>query len=93
MTVITVTKALEFDDMMIGNLIVDGFLCTGYNFIDAQLCAEKIMQGGRVHNACTGAVISADKIKHAIQRYLTAETQNDIESVCDNASIIIRSII
>lgn len=90
---ITITKALELDEMAIGNLIVDGFLCTGYNFSDAQLCAEKIMQGGRVHNACTGAVISADKIKHAIQRYLTAETQNDIEAVCDNASIIIRSII
>lgn len=93
MTSIAITKMLEFDDMTLGNLIVDGFLCTGYNFCDAQLCAEKILHGGRVHNACTGAVISSDKIKHAIQRYLTEETQNDIESVCDNASIIIRSIV
>lgn len=93
MTSIPITKILELDNMTLGNIIVDGFLCSGYNFGDAQLCAEKILKGGRVHNVFTGAVISADKIKHSIQRYLTEETQNDIETVCDNASDIIRSIV
>lgn len=90
---ITIIKTIDFDELTIGNIIVDGFLCSGYNFGNAQLACERIMQGGKVHNACTGAVITKTKVIHSIQRYLSAEHQNDIEMACDNASDIIRSIV
>ena len=90
---ITILKTIEFDELTLGNIIVDGFLCSNYDFSTAQLACERIMQGKGVHNACTGAVITKTKVIHSIQRYLSAEHQNDIETVCDNASDIIRSIV
>lgn len=90
---ITILKTIDFDELTLGNIIVDGFLCSGYDFSNAQLACERIMQGKGVHNACTGAVITKTKVIHSIQRYLSAEHQNDIEMTCDNASEIIRSIV
>ena len=90
---ITILKTLDFDELTLGNIIVDGFLCSNYDFATAQLACERILKGGKVHNACTGAVITKTKVIHSIQRLLTAETQNDIEIACDNASEIIRSIV
>lgn len=90
---ITILKTIEFDDLTLGNIIVDGFLCSDYDFTSSQLACERIMQGKGVHNACTGAVITKTKVIHSIQRYLSAEHQNDIEIACDNASEIIRSIV
>lgn len=90
---ITILKTIDFDELTIGNIIVDGFLCSDYDFSEAQLACEKIMQGEGVHNACTGAVITQKKVVHSIRRYLSEQHQNDIETACDNASEIIRSIV
>lgn len=90
---ITILKTIEFDDLTLGNIIVDGFLCSDYDFGSAQLACDRIMSGKGVHNACTGAVITKTKVVHSIQRFLSAENQNDIEMACDNASEIIRSIV
>lgn len=90
---ITVLKTIEFDELTLGNIIVDGFLCSNYDFHNAQLACERILKGKGVHNACTGAVITKIKVIRSIQRLLSEEHQNDIEIACDNASEIIRSIV
>ena len=90
---IVIIKELEFDELTIGNIIVDGFLCSGYDFSSSQLACEHIMKGGSMHNATTGACINLKKVKHSIRRLLQQETQNDIEIACDSASEIIRSIV
>lgn len=90
---IAIHKTLDLDDVIIGNIVVDGFLCSGYSFFDAQAAADKIITGGGVHNACTGARINKTKLIHSIQRFISNETQNDIEIICDNASEIMRGIV
>lgn len=90
---ITVLKTIDFDELTLGNIIIDGFLCSDYDFATAQIACERILNGGKVHNACTGAVITKTKVIHSIQRLLTVETQNDIEIACDNANEIIKSIV
>lgn len=90
---IIIRKIIDFDELTLGNIIVDGFLCSNYDFASSQLAAEKILKGERVHNACTGAIITRKKVVHSIQRLLMENTQNDVETACDSASEIIRSII
>lgn len=90
---IIIHKTIDFDELTLGNIIVDGFLCSNYDFASSQLAAEKVLKGGRVHNACTGAIITRKKVIQSIQRLLVTNTQNDIETACDSASEIIRSII
>ena len=90
---ITILKTIDFDELTIGNIIVDGFLCSNYSYSEAQLACEKIMQGKGVHNACTGAMITQKKVVHSIRRYLAEQHQNDIETACDNACEIIMNIV
>ena len=93
MTVVTIYKTMALDNLTLGNLIVDGFLCCDYNFADAQTVAEIIIKGGKIHNRKTGAIISKDKVIKSIQRYLTDKTDADIIEISDNAHEIIRNIV
>lgn len=93
MTVISIYKQMALDDMTLGNIIIDGFLCCDYSFEDAQTVAEIIIKGGRIHNRKTGAIISKEKLIKCIQRFLADKTDADIIEISDNANEIIRSVV
>lgn len=93
MTVVSIHKTMALDDMTLGNIIVDGFLCCDYTFEDAQTVAEIIIKGGKMHNRKTGAIISKEKVVQCIQRFLADKTDADIIEISDNAHEIIRSIV
>lgn len=91
---IIVVQQLTIDDIVLQNIIFDGFISTGYGESAARIAAERIVnvKGHKEFNIFTGTTITKRRILQAISRYIASNEDYAIMLISDNARDIICSV-
>ncbi len=91
---IMIVQQLSIDDIVLQNIIFDGFISTGYSENAARIAADRIIniKGHKELNMFTGATITKRRLLQAISRYVASNEDYALMLISDNARDIICSV-